>query len=285
MAGKLIVDRSDLADTAQPRVLAKLIIDQLASQLPDLLPLPIEQVAQACGIVEIKPLATDGFEGGLIQDEYKDSGFILVNAAAGSRRRRFTIAHELGHFVNLRHVAPKGTDRLLCSMQDLRAQGNPADVRYGIEEQANDFAACLLMPAEQIARQPFMKGSPELARILALQELCHVSKEAAARRYAELHGDDFAIVFSRDGKFSYAIRGGDFPWIDLRAGQPIFRDTTTKLFTGAEGDVSEQEESDSYWWLNDADATAWTLWEEVLIQANGYRMTLLVGEQQDDDDD
>ena len=284
MAETLTIDRSELADTAQPRQLAHLIIDQIAAQRSDFLPLQIEEVARACGILEIRTLQTEGFEGGLIQDRYKENGFILTKAGVTAQRNRFTIAHELGHFVNFRHVAPAGSDRFLCSKDDLRASGQSSNVRYGMEAQANDFAACLLMPEKYVVRQPFMRGSPELARILALQELCNVSKEAAARKYAELHGDNFAVVFSRNCELIYAIRGGDFPWLELRPGQPIFRDTTTKNFVGEEGDLSEQEESDPYWWLNDRDAKEWTLWEEVLIQANGYRMTLLVGEQEDSDD-
>lgn len=149
-----------------------------------------------------------------------------------------------------------------------------------MEAQANEFAACVLMPRSRIAKLPLMTGSPEIARILALQKLCDVSKEAAGRRYAELHGGDFAIVFSKDGKLLYAVRGGDFPWVDLKADQPLFRDSTTRTFTGTEGDVSDQEESDPSWWLRDQDARHWSLWEEVLLQQGGYRMTLLLGEHE-----
>ena len=44
-ARSLVVDRSDLADTAQPDQLAELLIAQLGPQLPELLPLPIVDVA------------------------------------------------------------------------------------------------------------------------------------------------------------------------------------------------------------------------------------------------
>lgn len=280
MATNLAVDRSDLADTAQPDQLADLLVRQLVPQLPKLLPLPINDVAEACGILEIRPLDTDAFEGGLIQDVNKEHGFILVKAGAFAPRSRFTIAHELGHFLNLRHVAPPGTERLLCSKDDLRAFGAGLLGRHGMEAQANEFAACLLMPRQQIVVQPFMTGSPEIARILALQDLCGVSKEAAARRYAQLHGGDFAVLFSKDGKLaSFPIRGGDFPWLEVKPGQTVYREAATRTFVGSVGDVSDQEESDPCWWLSDRDAEGWELWEEVLIQQGGFRMTLLVGER------
>lgn len=283
MATPLTIDRSELADTAQADKLAALIIGQLSNQLEKLLPLPVEDVARACGILEIRSLETAGFEGGLIQDEFKENGYILTKAGAGAQRSRFTIAHELGHFVNLRHVAPAGQDRLLCNKEDLRAAGSSMNSRHGMEAQANEFASCLLMPASHIANLPLMRGSPEINRILALQELCDVSKEAAARRYAHLHGDDFAVIFSKDGNLVYAIRGGEFPWLEVKSGQGLFHKTLTKVFAGPEGSISEQEESDSYWWLNDRDARKWNLWEEVLVQANGYRLTLLLGERDDDE--
>jgi hypothetical protein len=136
------------------------------------------------------------------------------------------------------------------------------------------------MPPEIIKKQNFLKLSPEINQILALHKTCLVSKEAAARTYTKFHGADISVLFTKDKKLvGYPIRGGDFPWLDLKLGQTVFRDTETASFTGPEGAISEQEESDSSWWLQDKDAPNWQLWEEVLIQSNGYRMTLLLGER------
>lgn len=280
MTRSLAVDRSELADTVQSDQLADLLVQQLIPQLPQPLPLPIEDVAKGCGIVEIQRLDTDAFEGGLVQDEHKVHGFVLVKAGVLPQRTRFTIAHELGHFVNLRHVAPPGEARLLCSKDDLKRTGPQADYRHGMEAQANEFAAHLLMPARLLKVQPFLIGSPELARILALQRLCDVSKEAAARRYAELHGGDFAVLFTKDGKVVRTLRAGEFPWLDLKIGQPVYRETLTKKFTGNEGDTSDQEETQPEWWIDTASSTyEWHMWEEVLLQRDGYRMTLLLAEK------
>lgn len=284
METNLTIDRSELADTAQPDKLAELLITQIGPQLENLLPLPVADVAKACGILEIRPLETEAFEGGLIQDVHKEHGYILVKEGQNKDRSRYTIAHELGHFVNLRHVAPPGTEQMLCSKEDLRARNTGLDKRLGMEAQANEFAACLLMPRSHIAPLHMMTGSPEISRILALQELCKVSKEAAARRYVELHGDDFAIVFSRNGKLVYSVRGGDFPWIDLRPDQDLFRDSLARTFAGSEGEISEQEDTASHWWLGEKDVSNWDLWEEVLVQQNGYRLTLLLGDRTEKDD-
>jgi len=252
--------------------------------MAEFVPLPIAEVAAACGILEVRSLETDAFEGGLVQDENKVHGYILVRAGMPAQRQRFTVAHELAHFVNLRHVAPPGTERILCDKEHLRASGKNLSGRHGMEAQANEFAACILMPREHVAKQPFMRLSPEMAHILMIQGVYDVSKEAAARRYAELHGADFAVVFSREGRLLYAVRGGDFPWLEVRPGGEIFRKTLTREFHGTEDSTSEQAESDSSWWLGERDAGRWLLWEEVLVQRNGYRMTLLVGDRIEDDE-
>lgn len=284
MTRSLEVDRSELADTTQPDQLADLLIQQLIPQLPQLLPLPIEEVAKACGIVEIQPLDTDAFEGGLIQDENKVRGFVLVKAGALPERTRFTIAHELGHFVNLRHVAPPGEARLLCNALDLKYRGVQGDYRRGMEAQANEFAAHLLMPARVLRAQPFLSGTVDLERIFALQRMCNVSKQAAARRYAELHGGDFAVVFTKDGQLARApLRSGDFPWLSLKTGQAVHRNSLTRTFVGSDGDVSDQVETDAAWWLDSgSEADEWSIWEEVLVQRDGYRMTLLLAERSSD---
>lgn len=279
MANELTIDRMELADTGQPKKLAELLIAQIQVQLDQLLPIPIEVVASACGIEGFRTLSTEGFEGGLIQNEEKTRGYVLLKEGTRPDRRRFTVAHELGHFVNPYHFAPKHTDQLLCTKQYLAASGTTSDPRMAIEIQANEFAANLLMPEKQLRSVSNLWGSPQIQAILDLQALCNVSKEAASRRFLDLHGDPCAVVFSQAGKVRYALSRGGFPYIDLKQGHPIPRDSLTKLFTGAPGDISEQEETEPDLWIGSGEARNWDMWEEVLIQEGGYRMTLLIAEK------
>lgn len=73
------------------------------------------------------------------------AGFVFVNADDPVPRRRFTAAHELGHFVLHRNEMGG-----LVSIGD--APGNVIEVEdetaSAMERQANRFAAELLMPAE-----------------------------------------------------------------------------------------------------------------------------------------
>lgn len=285
MVTKLTIDRMELADTGQSMKLAELVVEQVQSQVVKLLPMPIEQVAQACGITEFHELSFDGFEGGLIQNAEKTQGYILVKAGSREDRRRFTVAHELGHFLNPYHVTPVGVDKLLCTNQHMKAQGRSSDPRLGMEAQANEFAANVLMPEKPLRTVSNLWGSPQVQAILDLQTLCNVSKEAAARRFLDLHGDPCAVVFSKDGKVRYPLTRGGFPFIELTQGQSVPRGSLTATFEGLPGTVSEQEEADPHQWLPTREAQRWQLWEEVLIQQDGYRMTLLVAEMNSFDED
>jgi len=286
MSESLTIDRIELADTGNPKQLAELIIDQLKPQLDKPLPIPIETVASACGIEMFQEFSIDGFEGGLIQNEEKTRGYILVKAGSRQDRRRFTVAHELGHFINPYHVAPKGTEKLLCTKQDMTLSGTSTlDPRLNMEAQANEFAANILMPEAALRNASKLWGSPQIQSILDLQLMCNVSKEAAARRYLDLHGEPCAVIFSKDGKARYFVCRGDFPFLDIKPSQALHRKTYTSTFRGQPGLISEQEEADPHIWLSDRDAGKWDLWEEVLIQEDGYRMTLLVAEKNSREED
>ena len=134
------VARIDLADAASPE---RLVIEILKceTQLP--IPVPIEQLCAQLDIVEIKPLTTPAFEGALLTDTDKHSGIILYNQASQPKRRRFTIAHELCHFLAPSHV-PNTEGRFLCSQADmLLLAANEQDRRRRMEVEANRFASLI----------------------------------------------------------------------------------------------------------------------------------------------
>ncbi len=105
------------------------------------------------------------------EDDGGKSGFaIYVNADHAETRRRFTIAHELGHFVLHRELIGDG----IVEDALLRAQG----LSNRVEAQANRFAADLLMPRHLLdaAHREGIVTIPELARAFK------VSKDAMSIR-------------------------------------------------------------------------------------------------------
>ncbi len=71
---------------------------------------------------------------------------VLIDAGEGPLRRRFTIAHEVGHF--LLHASLPDADSVYCRTAEVQKRTErPADPR---EREANRFAAELLMPEEAV---------------------------------------------------------------------------------------------------------------------------------------
>lgn len=106
-------------------------------------PVPVEAIAEDLLGLRIEERWDIECSGMLLPVEWK----IVLNASEDVadngrpiRRRRFTIAHEIGHWVC--HVVQAGrTDPVFCRAQDLTQ-----DADRTLEREANVFAAELLMP-------------------------------------------------------------------------------------------------------------------------------------------
>jgi Zn-dependent peptidase ImmA (M78 family) len=174
-------------------------------------PVPVREIAEALDIVEIRERPLIGLEGALVTTRDRNVGAIAVNGKARPERRRFTLAHELGHFLNLWHEPKDPTGAFSCSRSDLGAgwRARPkASGHINQEIQANLFAIELLAPFGLV--RPHLYGIPDLEKVLSMSAALAISREAAARRYAELHGLPTALVFSSDGVVRYVERHRDF---------------------------------------------------------------------------
>ena len=129
-------------------------------------------------------LVTDGQVGG-----------ILLNRNTGnSRRRRFTWAHEIGHFLLHRNmVAFRDTQQEIWD--------NPSAPH---EIEANIFASLLLLPPSMLSSD-LGKTKPTLQQADKLVAEFDVSLEAAIRRIIGLSHWRCALVISRDGRTERSI--------------------------------------------------------------------------------
>ena len=109
-------------------------------------------------------------------------GQIWVNADEAAQwppRRRFTIAHELGHHVLHR----TGQQALFCRKAVVDPEDKPPTTRPPIpvtEQEANAFAAALLMPAALVERYYRQTGGD-------FEQLCRVFGSSGAAMGRRLH--------------------------------------------------------------------------------------------------
>jgi Zn-dependent peptidase ImmA (M78 family) len=273
--------RMDLADCVMPEALLAEIHKLQTGVFP--IPVPIEEWALALDITAIQALETKGFEGGLMMFPDRSSGTILVNEANGDRRRRFTIGHELGHFLLPWHT-PRSGQGFMCSAKDMAVfRAKPGGDRYiEMEAQANQFSAGILMPAAPFRADLRARRHFEASHIVELSDRYDVSKEAMARRCVDLHDDAIAVVFSRAGVVMRAYRGKDFPRLGFAANDPLPAGSIAKRATLAAGQSSAWGEGPAHHWLENIRGT---VAEQSIGQQNGYRMTLLTFEADSDDQD
>jgi len=276
--------RMDLADTGSPEGLVSLILKHEPS-LP--LPVPIEELALQLEVEEIAELKTEGFEGGLITDTNRSRGIILVKKGVSAARRRFTIGHELGHFLVANHV-PDKDGQFLCSKTDLRTlSAKEGDRRAKMEVEANRFSSLLLMPPPRL-RDAFKKHpSPSLEHVFDLADRFGVSKEAMARAYAGYHPEVLAFIVVKDGKVGRVYHDRKrFPFITASRDKPVPQGSLfyKKGFTIGIPSAIDSRLPDI--WIDvSRDRRGATLSEQVCLQQNGYALIMLWHENAEDDED
>ena len=271
----LSLDRMALDDVGtNPQRIAEAILEQMRYGIGRV---PVQQIALALDIIEIRQEKLTNFEGALFTQPERDCGSILVNARSGPRRRRYTIGHELYHFLNSMH-RPITQAGFQCTAKDLRtAPSKNKDRHLRQEAEANTFAIELLAPRQRI--KGFTLHEADLGHVLDIANEFDISKEAAARRYIALHDEILAVIFSKDSKVLYSDRGKNFPWLCLNKNDemPVLM---PHLQNSKLSEFDEVEPSD---WI--AKSQGAVLSAQTLYQQDGYAMTLLKLDETDEDDD
>jgi Zn-dependent peptidase ImmA (M78 family) len=101
----------------------------------------VEDLARRCGAAVFYRPFTDSLSGLVFVVE--DQAMIGINECHHANRRRFSLAHELGHFLLGHHV---GGGEDVDALHIDSDEGRPPDFDWHAERAANDFAAELLMP-------------------------------------------------------------------------------------------------------------------------------------------
>ena len=278
----MTISRLDLDGAGSPAALVTRIL-QLEPALA--MPVPVEQLCRQFDITSIGELQTKGFEAALITDECKSAGAILIASERSRQRRRFSIAHELGHFLIPSHL-PRPGERSLCSAEYLGIYDmKEPDRRRRMEAEANRFAALLLMPAPALRGELKAILRPDVSDVVRLAKLFDVSKDAMARAYADYTREAVAIAVIRNGCVLRTYRNAaNFPALAVWRGQPVPSGSLGGT-TFQPGQISNMEECEPQLWVRDPeDRNVEALTEQVLGQREGFSLLMLVAELRDEED-
>lgn len=153
---------------------------------------------------EVEEVDADNFDGALLRYEGEDLGLILVRRGIKeAARKRFTLAHELAHYLLPGH----GTEPLHCRQQDIESWDESIATA---EREANTFAAEVLMPNSVV--EPLTKRPPTFDVVEAIARSCAASLTASTYRLIELSTWRVAMVWSVDGHAKWWRGSDEFPF-------------------------------------------------------------------------
>jgi Zn-dependent peptidase ImmA (M78 family) len=198
-------------------------------------------------------------------------------------RVNFSIAHELGHFFIPSHRAQLLAGEMHNSVSDFRSPQSQ-------EQEADDFAACLLMPRELFIAevQRFRQRVCTLSEIgqLAEQRL-KTSLTSTARRYVQCDVEACSIVFSQHGVMKWAMHSHDMKsknmkYISANVAVPNGSKTQSLWHRSqsAPRSMSDEGTVNAAIWFDNPYCDM--LWEDVLLLGGtGFAITLLTPDEKD----
>jgi Zn-dependent peptidase ImmA (M78 family) len=217
------------------RKAARELLQRFHIEHPDAIDL--ETLAWHAGRLVVKLGGLDGAEGRLVATT-SQGGVIRVAETPNVGRHRFTIAHEIGHW--LLHQAS------VIDWTDTKATftvWNDASE----EAEANAFAAELLMP-EFLLRPRFVGKPPSMKLMDSLADEFRTSVMATVFQYWEYTNEPLAIVLS-EGWEMRSFRPFKDEWPRLRFGSIHEDSAAGERLANKAPDVGRMVRSPAYAWL------------------------------------
>lgn len=192
--------------TIKPAARAKEIVNTLRIENPS--EIHVKDIAMVFGAF-VREKLLEGSEGRLLRKD----GRAIITVNAGIReegRKRFAIAHELGHF-----QLHTSSQLIFCSETDMFVWREDKLQ----EREANEFASSLLMPEHIFIRYRKLE-QPNLNTVLELAGEFRTTLTATALRYVQLSIEPCAVVISKDRTIKWYKRSDDFEF-HVRVGETL----------------------------------------------------------------
>ena len=160
----------------------KLVAEHCANRLP----VNIEKIIQKLGLLYKEHDLGANVSGVLFIEN--GQGIIGFNSGESNVRKRFTLAHELGHFILHRFDKELFVDQKKFKVMFRDEMSSTGEIKQ--EREANAFAAALLMPKSLLIREiqklPFDLADEDEDVVSKLAQKFEVSTQAMAFRMANL---------------------------------------------------------------------------------------------------
>ena len=160
-------------------------------------PTPVEDIAMDSGVLCLEGKLT-GCLARLVRKGRR--GVVRTNSnIREDGRRRFAIAHELGHWF----LHESESQMFICTADDMRDyKGSPMEV------EANIFASEFLMPTA-LFKPLSLNAEPLLSTISSLAKVFNTSLTATAMRFVDLNRHESILVLSSNGKVVWSKQKQD----------------------------------------------------------------------------
>lgn len=221
-------------------------------------------------IYTVEQANISGFEGGLFYVPDKGWALLYNEKMKSAERIRFTLAHELGHYLVHRMVQQK----FECSQADMVHWGPD---QKAIEGQADDFAANLLMPMNHFT--PATGPSVDFDRLSDASVKFGVSLTAAALRWITSTDQSAVLILARDGFVDWSVssdkarkNGAYFK----TKGRVVELPSGTMAADDSVGSNRQGERRPLQSWFEHAHKDAEVLEMKLLCGNYGYSLSLLI---------
>jgi hypothetical protein len=164
--------------------------------------LRFEDITGPLGL-SVKEVDSDGFDGALVRRSSGVGGRILVKRNIREfTRKRFTTAHEIGHY-----LLHRDSESVSCDTQDI---ANWTNSKANPEHEADEFASELLLPSAEI-KSHIGTQCPSLKLVSDLAAEFEASLTATIRKYCEVAAQSCAGVWVQDSRVRWFAASGSFP--------------------------------------------------------------------------
>jgi hypothetical protein len=217
--------------------------------------IPIEEIIGSEG-AHIQTCKIEGAEGRIMFNGDGADAIISISDAINlETKKRFVLAHELGHLIMHRQQK-----RILTDTDLTLSEYSAKEV---IEIEANSFASEFLMPENEFKKM--CTGRFNLDLIKKIAQKFHTSTTATLLRYKDIGNYPIAVIYSEGGLIKWKFFSPDFVLQFIPTNSPIPINTIAYDIFKAKYNSTEPEQIDAIdWFPNDFNIKrymSWKFWE------------------------